>query len=59
MLPMQSDWKEVLAPEFKKEYFAHIGKLLDAEISSGATVYPDRHLIFNAFYKTALSNVRI
>ncbi|CAL1533304.1 unnamed protein product [Lymnaea stagnalis] len=59
MLPMQNDWKEVLAPEFEKDYFVQIERLLGDEIASGATVYPQRHLIFNAFDKTSLNNVKI
>ncbi len=42
------DWKELLAPEFEKDYFAHLVQFVHAEYAS-RRVYPPGKRIFSAF----------
>jgi uracil-DNA glycosylase len=52
-------WKEALAAEFAKPYFAQIKQFLSAQKESGKTIYPPGPLIFNAFDKTPFDKVRV
>lgn len=52
-------WREQLSEEFSKPYFAQIKQFLSAQKSSGATIFPPGHLIFNAFDQTPFDNVRV
>ncbi|MEO7427347.1 MAG: uracil-DNA glycosylase [Fibrobacteria bacterium] len=52
-------WKDRLAGEFRKPYFAELKKFLKAEKSDGAVIYPPGPLIFNAFNKTPFDAVKL
>lgn len=52
-------WKERLAAEFPKPYFAGLKAFLKEEKSKGETVFPPRPLIFNAFNKTPFDSVKV
>ncbi len=56
---MESGWKEKLAPEFSKPYFARIKAFLASEKSLGKIIYPPGPLMFNAFEKTPFDKVRV
>ena len=55
---INNEWDDVLAEEFKKDYFLKIKEFIDDEYSS-KTVYPPYDEIFNAFKLTSLSDVRV
>lgn len=56
---IEEGWKQVLADEFQKPYFAAIKAFLLAEKQAGKTIYPPGPLIFNAFNKTPFDAVRV
>ncbi|TDR32852.1 uracil-DNA glycosylase [Hydromonas duriensis] len=56
---IESSWKEALAEEFKKTYFAKIKTALLQAREEGRDVYPRGGLIFNAFNSTPLSEVKV
>jgi len=56
---IEKEWKEALAEEFAKPYFAGIKQFLAEQKAAGKTIYPPGPLIFNAFDKTPFSQVRV
>jgi uracil-DNA glycosylase len=56
---IEPSWKEQLAPEFSKPYFALIKHFLAEEKALGKVIYPPGPLIFNAFDKTPFDKVRV
>src|ERR1700761_7473999 len=55
---IEESWKEVLKDEFDKPYFHNIIQHLKTEKAQGKTIYPPGSLIFNAFNKTPINNVK-
>ena len=55
---IHESWKEALADEFEKPYFADLKKFLVEEKSTNE-VYPPGSLIFNAFNKTPFDQVKV
>ena len=55
---IEPEWKEVLAPEFEKPYFAALTDFVRREYATGPC-YPAGRNIFNAFWQTPLSRVRV
>jgi uracil-DNA glycosylase len=58
-IQIEAGWKQALAGEFQKPYFADIKAFLLAEKEAGKTVYPPGPLIFNAFNKTPFDAVKV
>ncbi len=56
---IEPSWKEVLKSEFNKPYFQQIVLHLKTERAQGKTIYPPGGLIFNAFDKTPVANVKV
>ena len=56
---IEASWKEQLAGEFSKPYFAQIKDYLSESKSKGNTIFPPGPLIFNAFDKTPFHKVRV
>ncbi len=56
---IEQSWKDVLAPEFEKEYFKQLTEFVRSEYLSGKTIYPEARNIFNAFNLCPLSNVKV
>lgn len=56
---MEEGWKQALAAEFQKPYFAEIKAFLLAEKQAGKTVYPPGPLIFNAFNQTPFDALKV
>lgn len=57
-IELNTEWKEVLEPEFTKPYFEELNKFLDSEYAQ-TTVYPKRQDVFRAFNATPFSKVRV
>lgn len=55
---IEAGWKEALAEEFAKPYFADLVQFVRAEYASGVC-YPPASLIFNAFDTTPIDRVRV
>lgn len=53
------EWKQVLAEEFGKPYFAQIRQHLLRDRAAGKTLYPPGGQIFRAFDMTPFSKVRV
>ena len=59
MVHFNNSWDELLAPEFKKEYYTRIHNFLVQEYSDPRfPVYPDMHNIFNAMKITDYDSVK-
>ena len=56
---IEESWKEALAAEFEKPYFAGLVKYLHGEKAAGATVFPPGKDIFRAFELTPLDKVKV
>ncbi len=56
---IEQSWKEALAEEFAKPYFASLAAALHKEVADGKTVYPPGPLIFKAFELTPLDKVKV
>jgi uracil-DNA glycosylase len=55
---IEASWKSVLEDEFKKPYFKQIVSHLKTEKAQGKAIYPPGPLIFNAFNKTPVNQVK-
>ena len=53
-----NDWDELLADEFKSEYYLRLRKFLAQEYRT-RTIYPDMYDIFNALKYTAYRDVKV
>ncbi|MBR6001649.1 MAG: uracil-DNA glycosylase [Bacteroidales bacterium] len=56
---IEESWKQALAAEFEKPYFARLVSYLHAEKNAGKTVYPPGSSIFKAFELTPLPSVKV
>ena len=56
---IEQSWKDILAPEFEKDYFKNLTNFVRNEYMSGKTVYPQAKNIFNAFNLCPLDKVRV
>jgi uracil-DNA glycosylase len=56
---IEAGWKDQLADEFSKPYFAQIKHFLSEEKHKGKIIYPPGALIFNAFEQTPFDKVRV
>src|SRR5260221_8138114 len=56
---IEASWKEVLKSEFNKPYFQQIVLHLKTEKTQGKMIYPPGSLMFNAFDKTPVANVKV
>lgn len=59
LFELEPSWHAALEEELQKPYIASLAAFLEREQASGATVYPKKELIFNAFYKTPFNRVRV
>lgn len=56
---IESSWKQALAEEFDKPYFAQLVNFLHAEKAAGQVIYPPGNKIFRAFELTPLDKVKV
>ncbi len=56
---IEASWKAALAEEFAKPYFHKLIAELKAEVAGGIPIYPPGPLIFQAFAKTPLDQVKV
>ena len=56
---IEQSWKNALACEFEKPYFASLVRFLHEEKSAGKTIFPPGSQIFKAFDLTPLSKVKV
>ena len=56
---IEQSWKDALAPEFEKPYFASLVRFLHGEKAAGKTIYPPGSQIFKAFELTPLPSVKV
>lgn len=56
---IEQTWKDALAGEFDKPYFASLVRFLHAEKASGARVFPPGSQIFKAFELTPVPQVKV
>lgn len=55
---MEESWKQHLAPEFEKDYFAKLTEFVRNEYQT-TTIYPPGKLIFNAFNLCPFDKVKV
>lgn len=58
-IKIEDSWKQALADEFEKPYFAVLRRFLQEEKTARKTIYPPGPLIFNAFNSTPFDKVRV
>ena len=56
---IEQSWKDALAGEFEKPYFASLVRFLHEEKSSGQKIYPPGSQIFKAFELTPLDDLKV
>lgn len=56
---IEESWRAALADTLSKPYWKELGAFLAAEERANQTVFPPRHLVFNAFRLTPLPRVRV
>lgn len=57
-IQIEQSWKEILAPEFEKDYFIRLTNFVRQEYKT-TTVYPPGNLIFNAFNLCPFQEVKV
>lgn len=55
---IRTDWKTILADEFKQPYFSSLDQFLASEYQT-QTIYPPKETIFQAFNLTPYDNVKV
>jgi uracil-DNA glycosylase len=58
-IELEPSWLKVLEPEFEKDYMIKLKKQLKDEKDAGHTIYPKGKDIFNAFWKTPFTNLKV
>lgn len=58
-LKLEESWKELLYPEFEKDYMKTLRESLQKEQLNGQVLYPPNALIFNAFEHTPFKKVKV
>lgn len=58
MVNLGNKWDEILAPEFKKDYYLKLREFLKQEYSH-YTVYPDMNNIFNSLKYADYDNIKV
>ena len=56
---IEESWKKALAQEFEKDYFGEIKNFLKIAHGEGKTIYPPAKLIFHAFDRVPLPDVKV
>jgi len=56
---IENSWKDALAGEFEKPYFASLVRFLHQEKAAGKVIYPPGSLIFRAFELTPVDQVKV
>ena len=56
---IEKSWKNALAGEFDKPYFASLVRFLHHEKAAGKRIYPPGNQIFNAFELTPVENLKV
>ena len=56
---IEQSWKDALAGEFGKAYFAQLARFLHQEKAAGKVIYPPGGLIFRAFELTPVQEVKV
>ena len=56
---IEQSWKEALAGEFEKPYFASLVRFLHKEKAAGQRIYPPGSQIFKAFELTPVDQVKV
>lgn len=56
---IEQSWKDALAGEFEKPYFASLVRFLHEEKNSGKTIFPPGRQIFRAFELTPVKDVKV
>jgi len=56
---LDKHWQNLLAPEFEKDYMLKLMRFLRSELESGADIFPQPSLWFNALNSTAPEQVKV
>ena len=56
---IEQSWKDALAGEFEKPYFASLVRFLHEEKAAGQKIYPPGSQIFRAFELTPLDKLKV
>lgn len=56
---ISKDWLEIIETEIKKTYFQEINKKINDDLNAWITIFPPLNMIFNAFEKTPLKDIKV
>src|SRR5437879_3993870 len=56
---LEPSWLNILKGEFEQEYMLDLEKSLKKDKEAGHKIYPKDSDIFNAFWKTPLTNLKV
>ena len=56
---ISKDWLEIIEIETKKHYFDEINTKINDDINTWITIYPPINIVFNAFEKTTLWDIKV
>lgn len=56
---LEKSWEDVLNEELKKDYVRDLREIIDRDCSLNKAVFPPKEMIFNAFFKTPYSDVKV
>ena len=55
---LSTDWQDFFKPEFEKPYFFKLNEHINNAYQT-TTVYPPKHLIFNAFNLCSINHIKV
>lgn len=58
-IELEPGWLEVLSEEFGKDYMVQLRQFLNNEKDAGNKIYPKETDVFNAFWKTPFSDLKV
>lgn len=56
---ISKDWLEIIEKEIKKPYFQEINTKINDDLNAWITIYPPINMVFNAFEKTPLKDIKV
>lgn len=56
---ISKDWLEIIETEIKKPYFQEINTKINDDLNAWITIFPPLNMIFNAFEKTPLKDIKV
>lgn len=56
---IETSWDRALSQEYQKPYFKELGYFISQERQRGKSIFPPKHLVFNALQRTPYDKVKV